>query len=216
MGDAGHAGLSKVSELLRQREGNVAGEERARSLPPLAQPGRLLLLLLAQSLESQRTLEVKTISQVSILSVLPKAIDPVMLRQARVVCPWVAHWSPNGATHLLHPTGLRPIHSGRLDRPVRRYGATEEGSVVATTSVGRTELLLLLLTLLAHSWVLRLADPIRKPGDWVLWGEGSSTGRMWRESWVGWGQVVVEGSLGSRGVFSMKQCVGKSNQSICL
>lgn len=127
----------------------------------------------------------QTFSQASILSILPKAVDPVMLRQDWVVAPWVAHWSPNGTTHLLHPSRLWPIQSGRLDSPVRGYGATEEGGVVATTSVGRAELLLLLLTLLGHSWV-RLADPIRKPGDWILWGEGSSTGRMWRKSWVGW------------------------------
>lgn len=76
------------------------------------------------------------------------------------------------------------------------YGATEEGSVVTTTSVGRAELLLLLLTLLGHPWVLRLVYPIRKPGDRILWGVGSSTGRMWRKSWVGWSQVVVEGPLG--------------------
>ena len=119
-----------------------------------------------------------------------------MLRQAWVVPPWMAHWSPNGATHLLHPSRLRPIQGGRLDSPVRGYGATEEGSVVAATSVGRAELLLLLLTLLGHPRVLRLADPIRKPGDWILWGEGSSAGRMWRKSWVGWCQVVVERSLG--------------------
>lgn len=78
---------------------------------------------------------------------------------------------------------------------MRGHGATEEGSVVATTSVGRAELLL--LTLLGHPWMLRLVDPIRKPRDWILWGEGSPTGRMWRKSWVGWCQVVVEGSLGS-------------------
>lgn len=106
---------------------------------------------------------------------------------------WVAHLSPNGATHLFHPSRLRPIQSGRLDSSVRGYGATEEGGVVAATSVGRTELLLLIL--LDHPWVLRLTDSIRKPGDWILRGEGSSTGR-WK-SWVGWCQVVVEGSLGS-------------------
>ena len=75
------------------------------------------------------------------------------------------------------------------------YGATEKGSVVASSGVGRTELLLLIL--LGHSWVLRLIDPIRKPRYWILLGEGSSTGRMWRKGWVGWCQVVVEGSLSS-------------------
>lgn len=120
-----------------------------------------------------------------------------MLRQARVVASCMAHWSPNGATHLLHPSRLWPIQSGRLDSSVRRYCATEEGSIVATTGVDRAQLLLLLLTLLRHPWVLRLADPIRKPGDWILWGERSSTARMWRKRWVGWCQMVVEGSLGS-------------------
>lgn len=189
MGEASHAGLSKVGELLGQREGDTALEKRACCLSPLAQPG-CLLLLLAQGLESQGTLEVQTFSQASILSVLPKAVDPVML-QAWVVAPWVAHWSPNGTTHLLHPSRLWPIQCGRLDGPVRGYWATEEGGVVASTGVGRAKLLLLLLTLLGHSWVLRLADPIGKSGDWILWGEGSSTDRMWRESWVGWCQVVV-------------------------
>ena len=138
----------------------------------------------------------QTLSHASILSVLPKAVDPVMLRQAWVVAPRVAHWSPNGATHLLHPYGLRPIHSGRLDGPVGGNGATEEGSVVAATSVGRAELLLL-LTLGGHPGVRGLADPIGKSGDRILRGEGPPTGRMWGESWVGWGQVVVQGSLGS-------------------
>lgn len=66
---------------------------------------------------------------------------------------------------------------------------------MTSTSEGRTELLLLLLTLLGHPWVLRLVDPVRKPGDGILLREISPTGRMWGESWVGWRQVVVEGSL---------------------
>lgn len=70
--------------------------------------------------------------------------------------------------------------------------ATEEGSIVAAASVGRAELL---LTLLHHPWMLRLVDPIRKPGDWILWVEGSCTSRMRGKSLVGWCQVVVEGSL---------------------
>lgn len=158
----------------------------------------------------------QTVSQASILSVLPEAVDPVMLRQACVVPRWMAHWSPNGATHLLHPSRLWPIQSGRLDSPVSGYGSTKEGSIVATTTVGRAELLLLLLTLLGHPWVLRLADSIRKPGHWVLRGEGSSTGRMWRKSWVGWCQVVVEGSLAARGIFSMQQRIGKTNKPVWL
>lgn len=166
--------------------------------------------------DSHHALLTHAVSQTSILSILPKTVDPVMLWQAWVVDAWVAHWSPNRATHLLHPSRLWPIQSWRLDSPVRGYGATEEGSAVATTSVGRAELLLLLLTLLGHPWMLRLVDPVRKPGDWILWGKGSSTGRMWRESWVGWCQVVVEGSLGSWGIFSMEQCIRKSNKPIWL
>lgn len=166
--------------------------------------------------EKYDALLTQAVSQTSILSILPKTVDPVMLWQAWVVATWVAHWSSNRATHLLHTSRLWPIQSGRLDSPVRGYGATEEGSAVATTSVGRAELLLLLLTLLGHPWVLRLVDPVRKPGDWILWGEGSSTGRMWRKSRVGWCQVVVEGSLGSWGIFSMEQCIRKSNKPIWL
>lgn len=79
MGEASHAGLSEVCELLGQRESNAALEEWACCLPPLAQPGCLLLLLLAQGLESQGTLEVQTICQVSVLSVFSKAADSVML-----------------------------------------------------------------------------------------------------------------------------------------
>lgn len=75
-GEASHARLSKVGKLLGQREGDAALEERARGLPPLAQSGGLLL---AQCLESQRTLEIQIISQTSILSILPKAVDPVLL-----------------------------------------------------------------------------------------------------------------------------------------
>ncbi|TNN54182.1 hypothetical protein EYF80_035610 [Liparis tanakae] len=134
---------------------------------------------------------------------------------ARVVAPWVAHWSPDGATHLLHPSRLLPIQSGRLDPSVRGHGADEEGGVVATPGVGRAELLLL-LTWGGHPWVLRLADPIGKPGDRKLGGEGSAAGRMWRERWVGWCQVVVEGSLGSRGIFSLEQRIGKSNKPVLL
>lgn len=49
MGEASHAGLSKVGELLGQRESDASLEKRACCLPPLAQPG-CLLLLLAQGL----------------------------------------------------------------------------------------------------------------------------------------------------------------------
>lgn len=149
----------------------------------------------------------QTISQTSILSILPKAVDPVVLRQARVVSSWVAHLCP--ATHFFHPSRLWPIQSGRLDSSVGGW-TTEEGGAVAATSVGRTELLLLLLLLILwdHPWVLRLTDSIRKPGDWILWGEGSSSGR-WK-SWVGRCQVVVNGSLGSCGILSMEQCIWKS------
>lgn len=61
MGEASHAGLSEVGELLGQGEGHAALQKRAPGrLPPLAQPGRLLLLLLllAQGLQSQGTLQV--------------------------------------------------------------------------------------------------------------------------------------------------------------
>lgn len=57
MGEASHARLSKVGKLLGQREGNAALEKRPCRLPPLAQPGRLLLLL-AQGFKSQGTLEI--------------------------------------------------------------------------------------------------------------------------------------------------------------
>lgn len=56
MGEASYAGLGEVGELLRQRKCNAALEERTCWLPPLAQSGRLLLLV--QGLESQGTLEV--------------------------------------------------------------------------------------------------------------------------------------------------------------
>lgn len=129
--------------------------------------------------------------------------------------PRVAHWSPNGATHVFHPSRRGPIQCGRLDSPVRWYGADEEGSVVGASGVGGAELLLL-LTRRGHPWVLRLANPIRKPRDRVLWGEGPSTGRVWRESLVGWCQVIVEGSLSSGGIFSMEQRIGKSNEPVWL
>lgn len=58
MGETGHPRLSEVGKLLGQREGNATLEKRSCRLPPLAQPGCLLLLLLAQGLESHRTLEI--------------------------------------------------------------------------------------------------------------------------------------------------------------
>lgn len=57
MGEASHARLSEVGKLLGQREGNATLEERSCRLPPLAQPG-CLLLLLAQGLKSHGTLEI--------------------------------------------------------------------------------------------------------------------------------------------------------------
>ena len=60
LGHAGldHAGLGQVGKLRRQREGHTALEEGPPRLPPLAQPRRLLLLLLAEDLQRKRALQV--------------------------------------------------------------------------------------------------------------------------------------------------------------
>lgn len=55
VGEAHHAGLAQVGQLLGQREGHVVLEERPRHLPPLAQPGGLLL---AQRFQSQGPLQI--------------------------------------------------------------------------------------------------------------------------------------------------------------
>lgn len=169
------------------------------------------LQLLCNTMLIRLILLTQTISRVSVLSIFPKAADPVMLWQAWMVASWVAHLSPNRATYLLHSSRLWPVQSRGLDRSVSGYRATEKRSIMTSTSVGRTELLLLLLTLLGHPWVLRVANPIRKPSDRKLLGEGSSTDWIWRKSWSRWCKVVVKGSLGSWGIFSMEQGIGKSN-----
>lgn len=147
------------------------------------------------------TLLTQTVSQAAVLSVLPKAVDPVMVRQSRMVTSCMAHRSPNGATHLFHAYRLWPVQRRGLASSVGGYRATKEGSIMATTTIYRAELLLLLLllllTLLGHPWVLGLVDPIRKPGDWILWREGSSSARVWGERGIRWCQVVVERSLSS-------------------
>lgn len=141
----------------------------------------------------------QTVSQASIWPVFPKAVDPVVLRQARVVPPWVAHGGPDGVAHLVHSSGLGPVQSGRLHGPVGGDGPAEEGGVVASSAVGGAELrlrLLLLLLLVGQARVLAWAHPEGQSGDRVLRGEHSPAGRMRREGWVGWCQVIVEGSLG--------------------
>lgn len=169
----------------------------------------------------KNSLLTQTFSKTSIMAIFPKVVDPVMKWHTRVVASRLAHWSPNRATDLLHASRVCSIQSRWLDSPMRWYRATEERWIVASTSVYRTELLLLLLlTLLGHSWVLRLvlrlADAIWKPRDRILWRKGSCTAGMWRKSRVGWCQVVVERSRSNWGVFSMEQCIGKSNNTLWL
>lgn len=100
---------------------------------------------------------------------------------------------------------------------MRGYRAAEERSILASASVNRAKLLLLLLlTLLRHSRMLRLADTIGEPGDWIQRRESSSAARMWWKRRIGRGEVIVELSLNGCGVFSVKKCTGKSNQTFGL
>jgi len=159
----------------------------------------------------------QAIRQAAVRPLLPKAVDPVGLQEARVVAGSGVghHGRPHGAGHVhLHARRLRAVQGGRVHPPMRGHRPAKEGGVVVPARVGGAELLLALLGQGRVLW--RLAYPVGEPGAWKLLGEGPAAGGVRGEALVRGSQVVVEGPLACRRVLAAVHSIREGSRAVHL